>query len=139
MDSNCVNNYLGHVLRAKCWHSLHTQACQKRQAGKTWTSHCAQLIQRLHKDPAPQVSGMKSRFRRVIFGMEMCISCFGNTFRHCSALCWNKSHYRGKKNPTKEGNAKKTYRCGSHYLCCPAGGGWGGEDSTERSHLITVK
>lgn len=44
MDSNCVNNCLGHALRAKCWHSFRARACQKRQAGKTWESHCAQLI-----------------------------------------------------------------------------------------------
>lgn len=55
MDSNCVNNYLGHALRAKCWHSSHIRGCQKRQAGKAWKSHGTQLIRSPHQAPAPQV------------------------------------------------------------------------------------
>lgn len=64
MDSNCVNNYLGHALRAKCWHSLHIHACQKRQTRRTWKSLCAQLIQRLHKDLLHRSQGWKKRFKR---------------------------------------------------------------------------
>lgn len=85
MDSNCVNNYLGHALWAKRWHGLHIHVCQKRQTGETCRSHRAQLIRGLHKDPAPQVSGMRKRFRRVMAGTETYISRCSNTSRHHSA------------------------------------------------------
>lgn len=86
MDSNCVNNYLGHALWAKRWHGLHIHVCQKRQTGETCRSHRAQLIRGLYKDPAPQVSGMRKRFRRVIMaGTETYISRCSNTSRHHSA------------------------------------------------------
>lgn len=85
MDSNCVNNYLGHALRAKRWHGLHIHVCQKRQAGETRRGHCAQLMRRLRKDPAPQVLGTRKRFRRVMGGPETYISRCSHTLRHHSA------------------------------------------------------
>lgn len=55
-----------------------THPCLPEKADRrTRESHGAQLIQRLHKDPAPQVSRMKKKkeLRRVMVGMEMHRSC----------------------------------------------------------------
>lgn len=135
MDSNRVNNYLGHVLRAKCWHSLHVQACQKRQTGETWKSHCAQLIWRLHKDSVPQVSGMKKR------GLEGSCSAWKCVQVVAATLAGLILHFAGinlvaKENPPRKGTGGR--RCGSHNLRCPAGRGKGGKVSTDSCCLSSV-
>lgn len=106
MDSNCVNNYLGHALRAKRWHGLHIHVCQKRQTGETCRSHCAQLMRRLRKDPAPQVLDMRKRFRRVMVSTETYISRCSNTLRHHSA--WNKESISLPKRTHREAQGKLT-------------------------------
>lgn len=113
MDSNCVNNYLGHALRAKCWHGLHIHVCQKRQTGKTWKSHCAQLIRRLQKDPTPQVPGMKKRFRRVMVGPERYIRCCTTLLG--TILHWARDKSCCQREPTGKGRWEG--RCNSYHLC----------------------
>lgn len=104
MDSNCVNNYLGHALRAKCWHSLHIHACQKRQTRRTWKSLCAQLIQRLHKDLLHRSQGWKKRFRRSWLARKCAYVAATRLSGIISACGRTKSPHQ--RNPTRK--ARKT-------------------------------
>lgn len=137
MDSNCVNNYLGHALRAKRWHGLHIHVCQKRQTGETCRSHSAQLMRRLHKAPAPQVLGMRKRFGRVMVGTETYISRCSDTLRHHSA--WSKESISLPKRAHREAQVK--VRLWLLPSTLSAGGGEEGRNQDRKClsfYLITV-
>lgn len=101
-----------------------THPCLPEKADRrTWESHGAQLIRRLHKDPASQVPRMKKKKKKSREGSRLAWKCtevveatLPGIILH---LAGNKSHCPGEP----VGRGRGHTRCDSYHLCGPAGGG----------------
>lgn len=75
MDSNCVNNYLGHAPQAKCWHSLHIPAARKGRQGNMAKPVYTANLQASQRPSSTGLGHGKKSLREAMAGMELCMSC----------------------------------------------------------------